>query len=107
MAKTVNEEKKSRRIVAVTKELRQKKGITIKKHEIDIGLKQLTKAKKDILQMGETDGSEAAKKAAATESEKLQNIIEDLNYYMGIVYPEGLVDIGEGEDRGSTVSISG
>ena len=106
MAKTADKEKENRRVIAITKQLREKKGIVIKKQEIDLDLKNLKKAQKDIAKIAEEDGSDVVKQVAKEETAKLQNVIDDLNSYMGIIYPEGLIDLG-GDDLGSSISISG
>ena len=106
MSKTADKEKKQRRVLAITKQLREQKGVVIKKQELDFDLKNLKKAQKEMGEMAKEDGTDLAKQIAKEETAKLQNVIDELNEYMGIIYPEGLIDLG-GDEMGSSISISG
>ena len=105
-AKEKIDQKQKKRAVAVVKALRDQKGIVLKKHELDQDLKNLKKAQQEVLDIKAQDSSPATQKEADKSFNKLQSIIDDLNDYMSVLHPEGLIDIGPSAQGGS-MSISG
>lgn len=105
--KDEQEAKEKRRIVAITKRLKEEKGINLTKAEFDIGIKQAQKAQELIRKEAEGNDSPDVQQAADESCAKLQSIIDDINYYMGAVYPEGLIDIGTDNEQGQSIVASG
>lgn len=100
-------EKKKKQIVAITKKLREDKGIIIKKHELDHDINEYRKKQKALEDIEKKyEGTPAVQEAARDSKNKLQSIIDDLNDYMSVLHPEGLIDIGPSAQGGS-MSISG
>jgi uncharacterized membrane-anchored protein YjiN (DUF445 family) len=91
-------DKQKKRFVAIARQLKQQKNITIKQNEIVEDLKRYKKAQEDVLTVKEQyKGNEAVSKAADESYQRLQKIIGDLNEYMNILHPEGLIDFGSGK----------
>lgn len=105
--KDEQEAKNKRRAIAITKKLKEEKGINLTKAGFDVGLKQYQKAQEQIRKEAEGSNSPEVKRVADESCQKLQGIIDDINYYMGIVYPEGLIDIGTDNEQGQSIAITG
>lgn len=106
MPKTRDKEKERRRIIGITKQLREQKGIVISKKEVDKDLQNLKNAQHELDAMVQPDSTPAFKREVKESKGKLQDVIDEINLYMGIVYPEGLIDLG-GDEMGSSISVSG
>lgn len=102
----MDKQKEKRRVLAIAKRLKEQKGIMVSKLAVDDDLRKLKKAKKEAEEIGANSDSAVVKKASEETQANLQSVIDNLNDYMGIIYPEGLIDLG-GEELGSTMSISG
>ena len=90
-------EKQKRKFLAVVRQLKKQKNFTVKQAEIAKDIKNLEKAQAEINKVAQEHKEEAAvQKAAEAENQKLQNIINDLNEYMKVLHPEGLLDYGSG-----------
>lgn len=105
--KNASKDKKRRRLIALTKKLREEKGIVMKKHELETDIRTIRKAQEEINKIAEQDASKEIQDYASETNGQLQSIIDDINYYMGIVYPEGLIDIGGPEGFGKSVMTTG
>jgi DNA repair exonuclease SbcCD ATPase subunit len=100
-------EQEKRRLIALTRQLKEQKGLTIKKSELDQDIAHYRKAQEEIIQIKDQHRESPAVTKAAEESYgKLQSIIDDLNDYMGLIYPEGLIDLGS-DGHGQTAMASG
>lgn len=98
-------DKQKKRFVAIARQLKEQKGLTIKQNEIVEDLKRYKKAQEDILKVKEEyQGNEAVSKAADDSCKRLQKIIGDLNEYMSILHPTGLIDFGSGKGGKQVVS---
>lgn len=94
-----------KRFVAITRRLKEQKGITIKQSEVAVLLEKLKKGYKDVSAVKEEYKSyDAVKEEADIELKKIQSIINDLNEYMSILHPEGLIDFGTGKGGKQVVS---
>ena len=90
-------DKKKKRIVAIARQLKDKKGLTIKQNELNQDLTRFKTAQKEILKVKEEyKGVEIVEKEADAKYKKLQSIIDELNEYMSILHPEGIIDYGSG-----------
>lgn len=86
-------DKQKKKMLALTREMKRQKGITIKNHEMQHSIKVYKKAQEDILSVKEKyAGNKAVESHAVNEHKKLQQIIDELNEYMSILHPEGLID---------------
>jgi len=95
MAKT---EKQKKRIIAIARQLKEQKGLTFKHSEFVQDLTRAQKAQTDILKVKEEyKGVDVVEKEADKEYKKLQSIIDEINDYMQILHPEGLLDFGSSE----------
>lgn len=102
-------EQEKKRFKAIIRRLRKEKGIRIYKHELDTDLLRLKKAQQSILEIKEASKDQPNVIEEADKSvKKLQGIIDDINEYMTVLHPEGLIDIG-GSDNApqGTIAISG
>ncbi len=102
-------EQEKKRFKAIIRRLRKEKGIRIYKHELDTDLLRLKKAQQSILEIKEASKDQPNVIEEADKSvKKLQSIIDDINEYMTVLHPEGLIDIGgEGSAPQGTIAISG
>ena len=90
-------DKEKRRLIAITKELRRKKGIRIKKSNLDQDLQNLKKAQEKIDKIKQENAEIPAVIDEANKShQKLQVIVDQINDYMKVLTPEGLIDIDDG-----------
>lgn len=105
MSKPVDD-KKRRKVVAITRELKKQKGIVMKKSGFEAELQNLKNEQAKIAKIVEGENDQEVLDAAHESNAKLQNIVDDINLYMGIIYPEGLMEI-DTEETGVAVSISG
>jgi hypothetical protein len=88
-------DKQKRRIIAIARQLKEQKGLTFKHSEFMQDLNRAQKAQADILKVKEEyKGIEIVEKEADKEYKKLQAIIDEINDYMQILHPEGLLDFG-------------
>jgi hypothetical protein len=88
-------DKQKRRVVAITKQLKEQKGITVKKAELLAGINDFKKTQQEILKVkSEYSDCPLVQEEADKEHKKLQKIIDDLNEYMKVLHPEGLLDMG-------------
>jgi hypothetical protein len=92
----MNEDQK-KKFVAIVRQLKKQKGLNIKQAEVTKDLNRIQKAQQDILKVKEEYKDEpAVQKEADKEYKKLQGIVNDLNEYMKVLHPEGLLDFGTG-----------
>lgn len=97
-------DKQKRRIIALTKQVREQKGIAIKKGELDQDIARYKKAQQEILKQKEGFENNLEVTTAVDKGYKqLQTIIDDLNEYMRVLHPEGLLDMGSGSSGKSVV----
>lgn len=98
-------DKQKRRLVAVVNQLKQQKGLTIKKNELDQDIARYKKAQQEILQQKEgfEDNKEVVD-AVEKGYKKVQSIIDELNEYMRVLHPEGLLDLGQGSSGKAILS---
>ena len=90
-------EKQKRQIVAITRKLKEQKGITIKPSEVDHDLKDLKETIKKIDSIKEEfKDTPAVVEEADKGKKRLMKIISDMNEYMAVLHPEGLLDYGSG-----------
>lgn len=90
-------DKQKKQFIAVARQLKQQKGLTFKQSELQQDIINCKKAQEEILKLKE--GFENNKEVTTKVEEnhkKLQTIIDDLNEYMRILHPEGLLDFGKG-----------
>ncbi|MBT6842834.1 MAG: hypothetical protein HOA17_03430 [Candidatus Melainabacteria bacterium] len=88
-------DKQKKRVVAITKQLKIQKGISINQKEIMDGISSCKKSQQEILGIKKQHpNSLEVREKAETNTKKLQNIIDDLNEYMRILHPEGLLEMG-------------
>lgn len=98
-------EQKKRRIVAITKQLRNQKGLTIKQSDLNEGLAEYKEAQTQLLSLKEKYNSmPGVVEKIDSEYKKVQKIINDLNEYMSVLHPEGLIDFGSGKGGKQVVS---
>lgn len=102
-------EQEKKRFQAIIRRLRKEKGIRIHKHELDTDLLKLKKAQQSIIEIKEAHKDQPTVIEEADKSvKKLQTIIDDINEYMSVLHPEGLIDMGgDTNTPQSTVVISG
>lgn len=101
-------DKEKRRLIALTRALKQEKGLSMKKVELDSDIARFRDAQKQLeVIKQEYKDSPAVIKEAEKESAKLQAIVEQLNEYMSIIHPEGLLDIGNNDGKGKSMMVSG
>lgn len=92
----MNEDQK-KKFVAIVRQLKKQKGISIKQAEVTKDIKRFQKAQQDILKVKEEyKGNTIVENEADKENKKLQSVINELNDYMKILHPEGLLDFGTG-----------
>lgn len=92
----MNEDQK-KKLVALTRQLKKQKGISIKQSELQEDITRLKKAQEEINSIKEQHKDvEVVQKEADVENKKLQIIINELNDYMKVLHPEGLLDFGTG-----------
>lgn len=90
-------DKQRNRLKALVKGLKEKKGVSIKQSEVLAGIKGYKEIQKEILTVKEKyKESPAVQKEADIQYQKLQAVIDDVNEYMKILHPEGLIDFGSG-----------
>lgn len=88
-------DKQKRRAIAITRQLKEQKGITVKKGELLAGVNEFKKTQQEILKVkNEYADCPLVQEKADEEFKKLQKIIDDLNDYMKVLHPEGLLDLG-------------
>jgi uncharacterized FlaG/YvyC family protein len=92
MSKEKNE-KKALRLKAIAKGLKEKKGLVVKESELKTDISKLEKAQKEIKETSSKFQTQEGKTEADRAYKKLQNIIDDLNEYMAILHPEGLIQL--------------
>ena len=89
-------EKDKIRVRALARKLKEKKGITIKQVGLQSDVSRLKKDQEKIKELKKQSESPAVHKEADLAVSKLQAIIDDLNDYMSVLHPEGLLDYGSG-----------
>lgn len=91
------DDKRKRRIVAVSKKLKEDKGLVVKSSDLQKAIADYKQIQKDYQQVKEKyKDSEAVVKRADESTKKVQTIIDELNEYMRVLHPEGLLDMGTG-----------
>ncbi len=102
------DEKEKRRLIALTRALKEEKGLSIKKIELDNDILRLRKAEKELEAIKqEYKDSPVVVKEAEKEKAKLRAIVDQLNEYMKIIHPEGLLDLTGTDGKGASVMVSG
>lgn len=100
-------EKEKKRIIALTRALKEEKGVIIKKSELEYDIARFKKGQAEIDKIAyEYADTPAVVKEAEKEKAKLESIIGELNEYMSIIHPEGLLDLGS-DGKGQTVVAAG
>lgn len=90
-------EKQKRRIVALTRRLKEDKGLTVKQADIQKAINEYKEAQKEYSKIKEEHSdSEVISKRMDDSIVKVQKIVDDMNEYMRILHPEGLLDMGSG-----------
>jgi len=90
-------DKQKKAVVAITRQLKEQKGLTIKQSELLQEIDDCKKRQKRALEIKqENEKLPAIAQKADDTHKKLQNIINELNEYMSILHPEGLLDYGSG-----------
>ncbi len=98
------DEKTKRRVVAIAKQLKEKKNFVVNQQEVNKDIVRYKKAQQDILKVKEQyKGIELVEKEADSSHKKLQDIIDGLNEYMRVLHPAGLLDMGSGSSGKSVV----
>ncbi|MDA0771764.1 MAG: hypothetical protein O3C63_02355 [Cyanobacteria bacterium] len=88
-------EKEKTRFLAILKAMKEQKGYVVKQSELQADIKHYKKSQAEIEDLKkEYSDCPAVLKEADAQKKKLQNIINDLNQYMQILHPEGLLDMG-------------
>ncbi len=101
-------DKEKRRLIALTRALKEEKGIQLKKIELDNDIARFRDAQKQLeVIKQEYKDSPVVVKEAEKESAKLQIIVDQLNEYMSLIHPEGLLDIGNNDGKGKSMMVSG
>lgn len=97
-------EKSKKRFVAIARQLKEQKGVLLKQAELTEGIKTLKEAqvKIDKTQKANPD-SAAVQQDSEEKKKKLQDIIDELNDYMKILHPEGLLNMGKGSSGKSVM----
>ncbi len=97
-------EKEKRRVIAITRQLKEQKGIGVDPKEINADIK-IYRDKLAGLDAVKKEYSDlpAIVEEAEQEQKKLQSIINDLNEYMEVLHPEGLLDFGSGSKGTKTM----
>lgn len=92
----MNEDQK-KKFVAVVRQLKKQKGITVKQADLAKDINHFKEAQQEILKVKEEyKDEELVQKEADKEYKKLQGIVNELNDYMKVLHPEGLLDFGTG-----------
>ena len=102
-------EQEKKKFKAIIRRLRKEKGLRIYKHELDTDLLKLKKAQQSILEIKEANKDHPNVLEEADKSvKKLQGIIDDINEYMTVLHPDGLIDIGgDTNTPQNTIVVSG
>jgi hypothetical protein len=97
-------DKQKRAATAITRGLKEKKGLSIKQSELLQEIDDCKKRQKKALEIKEANAKSPVVVEKADETyRKLQNIIDDINEYMSILHPEGLLDYGSGASGGKVM----
>jgi len=100
-------DQEKRRLLVLTRRLRDEKGIAIKQDELQEDIQRFQDGINELEQIKEEYKDTPVVVEEAKESQvKLERIIGDLNEYMSIIHPEGLLDLGS-DSQGQTVMASG
>jgi uncharacterized membrane-anchored protein YjiN (DUF445 family) len=92
----MNEDQK-KRFIAIVRQLKKQKGITLKQSELVKDLNNVKQAQERILKVKEEyKDEEVVQREADKEYKKLQEVANNLNDYMKVLHPEGLLDFGTG-----------
>ncbi|MDD9897392.1 MAG: hypothetical protein OXU45_00165 [Candidatus Melainabacteria bacterium] len=98
------DEKEKKRFVAIARAMKSQKGYIVKQNELQTDISSHKEAQKKLDKVKEEySDCPAVIKEADQQKQKLQNIIDDLNDYMRVLHPEGLLDMGSG-NSGTVVS---
>ena len=90
-------DEQQKRFVAIIRQLKKQKGLTVKQSELVNDINNLKKAQEDILKIKEENkDNEDIKQEVDKGYKKLQSVVNDLNEYMKVLHPEGLLDFGSG-----------
>lgn len=93
----VMNENQKKKFVAVVRQLKKQKGVTVKQSDLMKDINHFKQAQQDILKVKEQyKDEEIVQKEADKEYKKMQNIVNELNDYMKVLHPEGLLDFGTG-----------
>lgn len=94
-------EQEKKRFKAIIRRLRKEKGIRIYKHELDSDIAKIQNDIKAIEKIKEEHkDTPVVVEEADKAHKKLKGIIDDLNDYMSVLHPEGLIDLGDdGENK--------
>jgi hypothetical protein len=96
-------EKDKIRVKALAKKLKEKKGINIKQSGLQSDINRLKKDQEKIIKLKSESESLVIHKEADLAVKKLQSIIDDINDYMTVLHPEGLLDYGSSTSGGKVM----
>lgn len=89
------DEKEKTKFVAIIRRLQKDKGFTIKNHAVKGYIDELKKKQNELKEIKEENPDSAAVQDEADKGYKqLQSVVDDLNSYMAVLHPEGLIDYG-------------
>ena len=91
----MNEDQK-KKFVAVIRQLKKQKGLTIKHTELNEELKFYKGKQQEVKAIRAGSEDKVVHEEADKQNKKLQSIIDNLNDYMKVLHPEGLLDYGSG-----------
>ena len=89
-------EEQQKKFTAIIRQLKKQKGLTIKHAELNEELKFYKDKQKEVKAIKAGSDNKVVHEEADKQNKKLQNIIDDLNDYMKVLHPEGLLDYGTG-----------
>lgn len=96
-------DKEKRRLIAITRQLKEQKGITINPKNINADIKNFKADFQELDNLKQEYGDlPAIVEEAEAEQKKLKSIINDLNDYMAVLHPEGLLDMSGGSSSGGS-----
>jgi hypothetical protein len=89
-------EQEKRRIIAITRKLREDKGIVIRKSDLDQDLARVKSSQDNIVKSKKLDTSKEHAAKADESTKKLQEVIDNLNEYMSVLHSANLIEIDVG-----------
>ena len=94
----MNEDQK-KKFVAIIRQLKKQKGIAVKQSGLAKDLNNVKEAQQRVLEVkNKYPDDKVVQREADKEYQKLQSVASDINEYMKILHPEGLLDFGTGSN---------